>query len=169
MTTRKYIEPKSRSRRASQQDKTSSYDFLEPSGLFGYSERQKTNNTGSVEYLSAETYTERRISKYKQELESPNLIQVKIRRGKFKLDSVFIGFSIIFFFSRSYSNQSARSLTSTAVILLHRPGGPVRLQNARLQVPPIIMSMFTKTCKPNFNKPLPLRPLHNNNNNHHPF
>ena len=51
---------------------------LEPSGLFGHHENHKYNLSGSVEFLSAETYTERRITQIKQEIEQPSLMQVKL-------------------------------------------------------------------------------------------
>ena len=64
MSTRKYTEM-----RINRQD-------LEPSGLFGFKDTQ-SNLSGSIEFLSAETYTERRISKIKQETEPPaSLMQV---------------------------------------------------------------------------------------------
>ena len=70
MSTRKYTEM-----RINRQD-------LEPSGLFGFKDTSQSDLSGSIEFLSAETYTERRISKIKQDTEPPaSLMQVILTGG----------------------------------------------------------------------------------------
>ena len=75
MSTRKYTEM-----RINRQD-------LEPSGLFGFKDTSQSDLSGSIEFLSAETYTERRISKIKQDTEPPaSLMQVILTGGELNFE-----------------------------------------------------------------------------------